>query len=256
MTVYGYIRVSRDDQNTGRQEDALRGVVDELVIERGSAVKERPLFDDLMSNIKGGDTLTVLSLDRAFRNTLEALSCADDLNNLDAHFRILDLGIDTATPAGRLVLTMMAGLAEFERSQLIERTKQGLEAAKARGVTLGRPKSLTREQVKHALVQIELHGKSVTEMAELLNVSRSTLHRAIGSEKALRTIPAKVRKLSVDIAAMAMMRGLDLSDASATLHDALADIPRMKGVDKAGFEESLDYARAMAAEEEDWARGT
>lgn len=245
MTVYGYIRVSRDDQNTGRQEDALRDVVDELVIERGSAVKERPLFDDLMGNIEQGDTLAVLSLDRAFRNTLEALSCADDLNNLDAHFRILDLGIDTATPAGRLVLTMMAGLAEFERSQLIERTKQGLQAAKARGVTLGRPKSLSRQQVQHSMIQIGKFGKSVTEMAEILNVSRSTLHRALKREEDLRAIPYDLRKLASHITTWCVMRDVDLFDTVATVHAALKGIPPFEELDRHKFRDGLEVARDL-----------
>lgn len=245
MTIYGYARLSGDGQNTGRQEHALQALADSVVIERGWAVKQHPLFDDLMRKIGKGDTLAVPSLDRAFRNTLETLECADDLSKRGAHFRILDLGIDTATPSGRPVLTMLAALAEFERAQLIERTRHGLEAARARGVTLGRPKSLTRQQVQHSMIQIGKFRKSVTEMSEILNVSRSTLHRALKREEELQAIPHDLRKLAGHILAWCVMRNVDIFDADDTVHAALKGIPPFEELAIHKFRDGLEIARDL-----------
>jgi DNA invertase Pin-like site-specific DNA recombinase len=146
---YGYIRVSKEDQNNARQLDGLKALCDELVIEKISAtVKDRPKFTALLNRLKEGETLSVWSLDRAFRSTVDAIQQADKLRARGINFVIVDLNVDTATPSGMLVYSVMAAMAQFERENLIERTKQGLMAAKKRGVRLGRPPRLSHKNFR------------------------------------------------------------------------------------------------------------
>lgn len=247
MAVYGYIRVSTPNQNTARQEDALRGEADAVFVDKvsGASMENRPEFLKLMGKIGKGDTFLVLSLDRAFRSLRDALDTLERLDSVGADFRALDASIDTTTKQGRAFFQMAAVFAEFERGIAAERREQGIKAAKKRGVRFGRPPSLTRAQVLHATIQIGKHGKSVTEMAEVLAVDRSTLHRAIKREEEVRAIPYPIRKLAVDIGTWAIMKDLDLFDATHTLHKALEDIPRMQDVDNETFKAALDVARHM-----------
>lgn len=137
----GYLRVSTEDQNHQRQLDSLKFVCDELHIETLSAVsKKRPVFAKVLKKLKAGDTLVVHDLDRAFRSTLDALKQADKLRERGIEFQILSLNVDTGTPAGQLVYTVMAAFAQYERDILSRRTKEGMAAAKRRGKHIGRPR--------------------------------------------------------------------------------------------------------------------
>ena len=177
---YGYIRVSKKDQNTARQVDGLKLLCDKLTQEKISATaKERPKFTALLTRLKKGDALIVWSLDRAFRSTVDAIQQADKLRARGIDFVIVDLNVDTATPSGMLVYSVMAAMAQFERENLIERTKQGLISAKKRGVRLGRPPALTPAQIKKAKEDIETGRESGASMAALFSVNRSTLFRAL-----------------------------------------------------------------------------
>ena len=251
MAVYAYIRVSTHNQNTARQEDALRGEADRFFIDKlsGADTQNRPEFLKLMGLISEGDTFLVTSLDRAFRSMRDALDTIESLKEKRAHFRSLNQGLDTSTPDGKLFFHITAAFAEFGREIAAERRNQGIEAAKARGVQFGRPKSLNRTQVIHAMLQIEDHGLSQLEMAEILGVSRHTLWRAIKEEKERRAIPPEIRRLSVDIAAIAIMKELDLFEATETLREALADVPRVQKASPETFAASVEAARLMSREE-------
>lgn len=147
MSSYGYIRTSTDKQVADRQIDQLKNACDKLFIENGvSAVrKKRPVYDEVVDTMNSGDTLVVVSLDRAFRSVLDALSELEKLHARKIQFRSLSQNFDTHTPEGKLLYTVCAALAEWERSILSERTKQGMEAARRRGKRIGRPpKNLTR----------------------------------------------------------------------------------------------------------------
>lgn len=245
MAVYGYIRVSTPSQNTARQDDALQGQADIVFVDKvsGARSENRPEFQKLMSKISAGDTFLCLSLDRAFRSTRDAIDTIDRLDDVGAEFRALDMNIDTSTEYGRFFYEVVAAFAALDRRVSARRRDEGIEAAKKRGVRFGRPPALTRQQVLHATIQIGKHGKSVTEMAEVLGVDRSTLHRAIKREEEVRATPYPIRKLAVDIGAWAIMKNLDLFDAAHKLHKALEDIPRMQDVDKDTFTAALDVAR-------------
>ncbi|WP_297339337.1 recombinase family protein, partial [Pseudophaeobacter sp.] len=105
----GYLRVSTEDQNIARQADALRPICDELHVETLSAVaKSRPVFEAVLAKLTAGDTLVVWDLDRAFRNTKDALIHADNLQERGVNFQIVSLGVDTATADGRLAFTVVA----------------------------------------------------------------------------------------------------------------------------------------------------
>jgi DNA invertase Pin-like site-specific DNA recombinase len=181
MTIYAYTRVSREDQNLDLQIDAVRaiGVADENILrEKLSGVKSRCLFNDLLNRLKPGDVLAVWKVDRLGRNAVEVLRTGEELESRGVALIITTLGIDTRTPAGKLVYGMMAQLAQFERDQLIERTKAGLEAARRGGAKLGRAHSLTQHQRRQAAKMID-DGKSYGEIAALFSVSRSVVFRSV-----------------------------------------------------------------------------
>lgn len=176
----GYIRVSKKDQKTARQIDALRDQCDELLIERLSAVsKKRPIFDKAMDKLEPGDTFVVLDLDRAFRSTVDALLSAEKLRERGIHFKIANSSIDTTTEGGELIYGVMALFAEHERKMLKRRTREGLRAAEKRGKKPGRPRSVTNDQVSLAKRLIDEGQETVASMARTFEVDRSTLGRRI-----------------------------------------------------------------------------
>ena len=150
-------------------------------MEQASAVTERPVFDTLLAEMSTGDTLVILDLDRAFRSTIDALLTLDRLKERGIQFKIINQNIDTNSDVGAVIFGVLALLAEFELKTLKRRTREGLEAARERGVTLGRPRSLTKAQIDHARQQIATGAHSVADMASLLAVHRSTLNRALNA---------------------------------------------------------------------------
>ncbi len=180
----GYIRVSTASQLTDRQVMQLEAECVELRVEfiSGAAV-ERPVFDTLMQELRAQDTLVVVDLDRAFRSSIDAMLTADDLRRRKVHFRILSMPIDTTTAEGELFYTMVAAFANFERQIISRRTKEGLEAARKRGVRLGRPPHLSPEIVHDAYSWMCAEDLPCRYVAALLSVSRLTLQRAFHREK-------------------------------------------------------------------------
>ena len=177
--IVGYVRVSADDQNEHGQVDALRRVgATELVIEQASGVASRPLLDEAVASLRAGDAFVVTEVSRLGRTVVEVLLLADALRERGIHLRILNLGIDTATPAGALVLTMMAGLARFERQLLRERQRRGIDAARARGKHLGRRALLTAGHAQLAMGRLRA-GETLSAIATEWRVSERTLSRLV-----------------------------------------------------------------------------
>lgn len=177
--IVGYVRISAQDQNEHGQVDALRRAgVTELVVEKASGVGARPQLDATVATMANGDTLVITEVSRLGRTTAEVLLLADRLRERGIHLRILNLGIDTATPAGGLVLTMMAGLAKFERQLLRERQRRGIDAAKARGKHLGRPPLLTAPHAQLAIARLRA-GETLAAIAQEWRVSERTLSRLV-----------------------------------------------------------------------------
>ncbi len=183
MTKYGYIRTSTTSQLIDRQLNQLKDYCDEVFIEDGvSAVKKRrPIYDEVMGKLQSGDTFTVLSLDRAFRSVLDALHELDKLNSRNIQFVSLTQNIQSTSPDGRLMLTVIAALAEWERSILSERTKQGMEAARLRGKRIGRPRKLKPHQITWAKSQLKESRNTISlaTLSKSLKVSKQTLQRAL-----------------------------------------------------------------------------
>ena len=180
-TQIGYARVSTDAQELAQQRDDLAAAgCGRIFAEKVSGVRrERPELERMFDHLRPGDIVTVTRLDRLARSTGELLGIAEQIAERKAGLRSLaEPWADTTTPAGRMVLTVFAGIAEFERSLIVQRTSAGIRAAKKRGVRFGRPPALTSEQLEHAAQLVHEEGRSVAEVAELLGVHRSTLHRA------------------------------------------------------------------------------
>jgi DNA invertase Pin-like site-specific DNA recombinase len=129
--------------------------------------------------LRPGDTLVVTSLDRLSRSLQDLIEIVAELRRRGVGFRSLKESLDTTTPGGRLVFHVFAALAEFIRELIVEGTREGLDAARARGQRLGRPPAMTDEQVRRAVVLLKQPEESVASIARLLGVSRSTLYKHV-----------------------------------------------------------------------------
>src|SRR5947209_20303701 len=177
---YGYARVSTDGQSVAAQIAALKQAGAEKVFKEvaSGAKSNRAQLDRALNVLKKGDVLIVTRLDRLARSTRDLLNTLALIAEKKAAFRSLgDAWADTTTPHGRLMLTVLAGLAEFERELIRARTSEGRQRAKARGVKLGRKFKLTPHQRKEALARRERGKESQTEIARSYNVSHSTISR-------------------------------------------------------------------------------
>src|SRR5690554_2478525 len=179
--IIGYARVSTLDQNLELQRDALEKAGCERVFEDhiSGASSERPGWAKATTALRKGDTLVVWRLDRLGRSLQHLIDTVNELDGRGIGFKSLGENIDTTTPGGRLVFHIFGALAEFERELIRERTNAGLAAARARGRKGGRPRKLTKSQVATAKILLKDREHSVTALAEILGVSRSTLYRAL-----------------------------------------------------------------------------
>jgi DNA invertase Pin-like site-specific DNA recombinase len=183
--LIGYARVSTQGQDLAQQRTLLREAgCTRIFEEKVSGVKRnRAELERLLDHLRAGDVVTVTRLDRLARSTRDLLEIAERIKEAGAGLRSLaEPWADTTTPAGRMVLTVFAGIADFERSLIVERTSTGRIAAKARGVRFGPRPSLSAEQIAHARQLTEQEGKPVAEVARLFGVHRATLYRALAAE--------------------------------------------------------------------------
>lgn len=180
----GYARVSTEAQDEGLQVDALeRAGCERIFIDRAISgaidPSRRPEFSALVSNLTSGDSVTVWKLDRLGRSLRGIIDTLDGLRDAGVEFRSLTESIDTASAHGRAMWQMIGVFAELERETIRQRTREGIAAARKRGRTFGRPKALSLEQVDAARRLIERQEESVSSMARLFGVDRSTLRRAL-----------------------------------------------------------------------------
>jgi DNA invertase Pin-like site-specific DNA recombinase len=176
----GYARVSTDDQNLDTQVQAIEqaGCVKIFQEKLSGANRQRPELAKLLEHLREGDAVVIWKLDRLACSTRDLLDIADVIARARAGLKSLsEPWADTTSPAGRMVLTVFAGIAEFERELIRERTGTGRIAAMKRGVRFGRPASLSVEQTSLAKRLIE-EGKSAKEVAKTFGVNRSTICRA------------------------------------------------------------------------------
>jgi DNA invertase Pin-like site-specific DNA recombinase len=178
--IYGYARVSTDGQSVAAQVAALRkhGAGQVFRGVASGAKTDRRQLARLLDQLDAGDVLLVTRLDRLARSTRDLLNTLAAITEKKAGFRSLgDTWADTTTPHGRLMLTVLGGLAEFERELIRARTGEGRERAKARGVRFGRKPKLTDHQKREAIRRRDRDGETVRDIARSYNVSHSTISR-------------------------------------------------------------------------------
>jgi DNA invertase Pin-like site-specific DNA recombinase len=177
--IYGYARVSTDGQSVDAQVRQLtKAGCKKVFRETASGAKTHlPQLRKALDQINADDVLMVTRLDRLARSTRDLLNTIATITDRKAGFRSLaDTWADTTSPHGRLMLTVLGGLAEFERELIRARTGEGRARAKARGVRMGRPPKLTPHQVKDALRRRDA-GEPMRDIARTYNVSHSTISR-------------------------------------------------------------------------------
>ncbi|RYZ92738.1 MAG: recombinase family protein [Proteobacteria bacterium] len=176
--------VSTQGQDLEQQRAALLAAGCKRVFEEkvSGARKDRPELAKMLGHLRPGDIVNVTRLDRLARSTSELLNIVDRIKEKDAGLHSLaEPWADTTSPARKMIMTVFAGIADFERSLILDRTSVGRAAAKARGVRFGPPNALSPEQVAHARHLIEAEQKSVAWIARLFGVHRATLYRALAA---------------------------------------------------------------------------
>jgi DNA invertase Pin-like site-specific DNA recombinase len=180
MTVYGYARVSTDGQTVAAQDAALHTAgAAKVYAERvsGASTNGRKALAQALKALRPGDILVVTRLDRLARSTRDLLNVLDQITKAGAGFKSLaDSWADTTTAHGRLMLTVLGGLAEFERELIKARMGEGRARAKAAGVHMGRPPKLTPHQRREAIARRDA-GEALTDIARSYDVSHSTISR-------------------------------------------------------------------------------
>lgn len=181
----GYARVSTQDQNLDRQLDNLTAAGCERIFnEKMTGTKsDRPELKTMMLTLRPGDTLIIDSFSRLSRSTKDLLDIVEKLTAMNVHLVSLKENLDTTTATGKMMLTMLSALSQFERDLIAERTRDGLKAARSRGRCGGRPRVGTDKDRKQALAMYHANAMSNSEIAERFGVSLSTLNRWIRSEK-------------------------------------------------------------------------
>ena len=179
MTTYGYARVSTNGQDLGSQEAELLAAGAAKVFKEkvSGANTDRAELAKLIRRLEPGDVLIVTRLDRLARSTRDLLNILAAVGEHEAGFRSLrDAWADTTTPHGRLMLTVLGGLAEFERELIRARTGDGRKRARDRGVKFGRPTALTAHQRSEAIQRLA-NGEAQADVARSFNVSQATISR-------------------------------------------------------------------------------
>lgn len=181
----GYARVSTQDQNLDRQLDNLRAAGCERIFnEKMTGTKsDRPELKTMLLTLRPGDVLVIDSFSRLSRSTKDLLDLVEKLTAMDVHLVSLKENLDTTTATGKLMLTMLSALSQFERDLIAERTIDGLKAARARGRCGGRPVIGTDKDRKQALAMYRSNAMTNPEIAERFGISLSTLNRWIRKEK-------------------------------------------------------------------------
>src|SRR5436305_10876242 len=172
MTIYGYARVSTDGQSLASQDAKLHaaGCAKVYAEKISGARSDRPELAKLLKRLERGDVLMVTRLDRLARSSRDLLNILDAIGKAGAAFKSLgDTWADTTTPHGRLMVTVLGGLAEFERELILARTGDGRARAKAKGVKFGRPRKLTPHQRQEAPQRLE-PGETQAALATTHNV--------------------------------------------------------------------------------------
>ncbi|WP_144609701.1 recombinase family protein [Bacillus cereus] len=191
---YGYGRVSSASQNLSVQIKQLQEAGCETIFKEkvsGRKKEDRKQLNLLLETVQEGDTITVTKLDRFARSTKDALNIIEYLNSKGVSLIVLNMGgdkVDTSTAIGKLMITILSGIAEFEADMIKERQLEGIEEAKQRGAYKGRPKKYTKNNrsLQYALELFRnrtTNKMTVKEIEEITKISRATLYRAVQEQK-------------------------------------------------------------------------
>jgi DNA invertase Pin-like site-specific DNA recombinase len=178
--LIGYARVSTPDQSLQRQLDELQAHGCTRIFSEAASGKRgahRPEWEACLAHLRAGDALVVVELSRLGRNTGDLSRLLDDLDERQVDLQILNLGIDTSTPAGRLIFTITGAVAAMERDLLVERTQSGLAAARARGRVGGRRRTFTTAQEREAQRLYNTGQMTVEQIARVVGSSVTTVYR-------------------------------------------------------------------------------
>jgi DNA invertase Pin-like site-specific DNA recombinase len=182
MANVGYARVSASDQDFEAKVERLKAAGCEVVFSEkasGKSTNGRPQLDKAIKSLKPGDTLVTIKLDRLARSIRDLLRILDDIKAVGAMFKALDdPWCDTSTPQGEFFLTIMGGLAEFERKLIRQRCAEGIKRAKEQGKLLGRKSNLDAGQ-RRKIAQRDAKGATIRELANDYDVGIATIHRAL-----------------------------------------------------------------------------
>jgi DNA invertase Pin-like site-specific DNA recombinase len=186
--VVGYIRVSSQGQNTARQ---LAGVKldKEFVDIMSGSTKNREKLIECMDYVRSGDTLVVESIDRLARNLRDLQDIIDSLVKKGVSVKFVKENLIFSAeenPMSNLMLQMMGAFAEFERTMIRSRQKDGIEAARRAGIHLGRPAKITKSMINDAVKMITVQGFSIRKTAQTLNLSRASIYKILELEKITR----------------------------------------------------------------------
>ena len=191
----GYARISTQEQNLDLQKDALKRAGCEKIIEDvvSGKAESRSGLDRAKELLRAGDVLVVWRLDRLGRSLKHLIELMTELEKQKIGFQSLQESIGTTTPGGKLVFQIFGALAEFERNLIRERTKAGLDAARARGREGGRPKKLSAQQRALAIDLYHQKKHSIDEICRTMGISKPTLYayvRGSSRERQPRSLPA------------------------------------------------------------------
>ena len=186
--LIGYARVSTTEQTLASQLDTLKqaGCTKIFTDTASGATAIRAGLTEALSYARAGDVLVVWRLDRLGRSLRHLIETITDLNNKNIGFKSITENIDTTTPGGKLIFHIFGALAEFERDIIRERTKAGLQAARARGKTGGRPKAATLNDPKKVAMAQALYSdpkNAIADICKTLRISRATLYRYVDTEQ-------------------------------------------------------------------------
>jgi len=189
--LIGYARVSTSGQLLDRQQHALAeaGCLRVFADKLSGKNADRPELAACLDYLRTGDTLVVPSLGRLSRSLADLIAIVGTLRQHGVGFKSLHEALDTTTPGGRLVFHVFAALAEFIRELIVEGTREGLDAARTRGVRLGRPPAMTAEQIRHARDLLTRPDNTVSSIARLLGVSRATIYKYVPDVTTGRQVP-------------------------------------------------------------------
>lgn len=183
MAIIGYARVSTEGQELTVQLEQLQSAgIDKVFKEKASGVKQdRPQLAAMIDHLREGDTVVVCKLDRIARSTKHLLEILDTLESRKVSFKALNINLDTSTPIGKLMLSMLAAIGQFEREMMLERQREGIRIAKDAGAYKGR-KPTAKAQAGKVMVLLS-QGKTKQAAADELNIGVASVYRILKEQK-------------------------------------------------------------------------